>query len=181
MADLIKKGFPQNEESGNTETPEFKESADFDKIAFNKALKNAVTILSHADNTKKQLIEKLQKKGHKKEVIYKVVDHLCQKGYLNETDYLCRAVHYFAETKLYGKRRIYIELLRKGFDKKIIEENFEICTNDVDFIKNCAILIEKKSSYYSDKKKSVNALIRYGYTTDEIREAYRIYEEQDDK
>ena len=80
--------------------------------------------------------------------------------------------------KKYGKRRIEQELYRKGVDRDIIREVLDETDFDEDEL---VTLINKKyGRYLGDEKgvaKTINGLLRMGYSYGEIRNALKTINE----
>jgi regulatory protein len=93
----------------------------------------ASNILVFADNTEKSLREKLSRKGFAPELIDKAVDKLKEAGLVNDARLMRSYTEYLADKKLYGKARIKLELQKKGFERDLINDNFDECIEDVDF------------------------------------------------
>ena len=147
------------------------------------AVAAATNIMVFADNTEKNLRDKLERKGFSEASVDVAVEKLKAAGVVNDGRFMYSVVSYLADKKLYGKGRIKAELQKKGFERQLIAEQFEDCIGDIDFKKNCLMLIKKKRL---DKKltegKSADAvtaaLARYGYGYSEIKYAYtRLLEE----
>lgn len=150
-----------------------------------KAIKTGMNILGYSDNTERQLHDKLIKKGYHEDVIVASIEYLIEKGYLNEERHINRAIIFLADTKLLGRRRIYEELKKKGFSREKIE-NADF--SEIDFPQNCAKLIFKRRrtnriSFSGDEdteelrnilQKEYASLLRYGYSGDDIKRAYKI-------
>jgi len=166
-----------------------KKNSDIDKFdkteQLKQAIKTGLNILGYSDNTEQQVYDKLLKKGYDDDVASAAIEYLIEKRYLNEERYLKRAIVYLADNKLYGQRRIFDELRRKGFSRESLE-NADF--SEIDFPENCAKLILKRrknhKAYASDEysyeeyrnelQKEYAALIRYGFSGDDIRKAYKI-------
>ena len=126
-------------------------------------------ILSAADNTERQIREKLRMKGFGSETITEAVSELERLGYLNEKRYIANAVEYYAFRKLYGPRRIPLELKNKGFKSEYISA---VDYSEIDFVSGCAELIEKRGVEDGRlDEKTLAFLQRYGYTSSIIRQA----------
>ena len=146
----------------------------------------ASNILVFADNTEKNLRDKLTRKGFNEEAIDAAVNKMKEAGLINDARLMQSVSEYLADKKLYGKARIKLELQKKGFDKQLIGENFNDCVSDVDFKENCLKLVHKKK--LADKIKDSKtaravtaALARYGYGYAEIKYAYtRLLEENEE-
>ena len=146
----------------------------------------ATNILVFADNTEKNLRDKLIRKGFNEEAIDAAVDKMKEAGLINDARLMRSVSEYLADKKLYGRARIKLELQKKGFDKQLIGENFNECISGVDFKENCLKLVHKKklSEKIKDSKTAravTAALARYGYGYVEIKYAYpRLLEENEE-
>ncbi len=146
----------------------------------------ASNILVFADNTEKNLRDKLTRKGFNEEAIDAAVNKMKEAGLINDARLMQSVSEYLADKKLYGRARIKLELQKKGFDKQLIGENFNECVSDVDFKENCLKLMQKKRlvDKIKDSKTAravTAALARYGYGYAEIKYAYtRLLEENEE-
>ena len=158
------------------------EGADIDKDALSeltdsikkrRAYNHGVDILSRREHSVKELTDKLIMKGHG-EYAYYAVEKLVSYGYLDDRRFACLFANELIRLKSYGKRRIEQELFRKGIDRDIIKEILDECEFPAEAL---AELIERKYlKYLSDEKgvnKTVNALLRLGYSYSEIRDAIK--------
>ena len=105
----------------------------------------ASNILVFADNTEKSLREKLSRKGFAPELIDKAVEKLKDAGLVNDARMMQSYTEYLANKKLYGKARIKLELQKKGFERDLINDSFDECTEDIDFKENCVKMVRKKN------------------------------------
>lgn len=146
----------------------------------------ASNILVFADNTEKNLRDKLTRKGFNEEAIDAAVNKMKEAGLINDARLMQSVSEYLADKKLYGRARIKLELQKKGFDKQLIGENFNECVSNVDFKENCLKLVRKKrlADKIKDSKTAravTAALARYGYGYAEIKYAYtRLLEENEE-
>ena len=152
-------------------------STDNIPIHFKKAARSALNMLDYADCTEKKLREKLARKGHDEDAIDFAVSYAKKVGYLNEARYLENAVYAIANSKLYGKRRLVTELYTKGFKR---EDIANIDFSEIDFAANCAKRILKIKNRYSDERKLYAALMRYGFSPSDIKDAFRIIEDENE-
>ena len=143
---------------------------------YSEALRTSMGILQRRDNTEKMLREKLLLRGFEKDTIDRVMDYLYQKGYLNERRMLINAVGYMANSKLFGKSKILCELRAKGFSSAVISElDFsDPELEEIDFRANCIKLFIKRGGRRDTK--TVNTLLRYGHSIDDIHAAIRYVE-----
>ena len=138
-----------------------------------RAYNYAVNLLSRRDHSERELMTKLTQKGYSdgaEEAIRKLRDG----GYVSDERFARLYVRELQTFKKYGKRRIEQELYRKGVDREIIREVLE----ETDFDESDLVsLIERKyGRYLGDEKgiaKTINGLLRMGYSYGEIRNALR--------
>ena len=141
------------------------------------AVKRGLSILSFGDNTKKGLAAKLRTKGFSREAAEYACEYLAESGYINEAESAKLLARDMAEKKLYGARRIAAALFEKGFSREAISAAEDEV--DVDFAAICAKRIAKmggRELFVSPetKKKAVAALLRYGFSYEDIKEALKI-------
>ena len=142
------------------------------------AVRKGLELLGYGAMSRRRLIQKLEQRGYDREVASSASDHLMARGCLPEAEDACR----FAEQgvrKLWGPRRIREDLYARGFPTETIEDAMA-SLEDVDFAENCRRVVRKK---YGDTpldaqdrtaaQKRIAALMRLGYTADQIREAMR--------
>ena len=140
------------------------------------AVKRGLSILSFGDNTKKGLAGKLRAKGFSREASEEAAEYLAEAGYINEAASAVLLAHDMAEKKLYGARRIAAALFEKGFSREAIAAAAE--ETDVDFAKICRKRIEKMGgrelfAAKETKQKAIAALLRYGFSYEDIKEALK--------
>jgi len=141
------------------------------------AVKRGLSILSFGDNTKKVLVNKLRTKGFSCAAAEEAAEYLVAAGYINEAESAKLLAYDMAEKKLYGARRIAAALFEKGFSREAIEAAAE--ETEIDFAELCAKRIAKMGGKElflekETKKKAVAALLRYGFSYDDIKEALKI-------
>ena len=138
-----------------------------------EAYRRGVGILAYGANSKKTLERKLRQKGFDGELAHSAVEKLGDQGYIDEKTDAIRLAESCAR-KLWGERRILAHLREKGYTGEALDLAKEALT-EVDFTANCRRFIEKKyGTFPKDKKeaeKAVAALIRYGYTLSQIKNA----------
>lgn len=167
------------------EYSDYEENAPRDE-SVKEVIAAASNILVFADNTEKNLRDKLTRKGFNEEAIDAAVNKMKEAGLINDARLMQSVSEYLADKKLYGRARIKLELQKKGFDKQLIGENFNECVSDVDFKENCLKLMQKKRlvDKIKDSKTAravTAALARYGYGYAEIKYAYtRLLEENEE-
>ncbi len=145
-----------------------------------KALQNALHILSFADCSEKKLYEKLILRGYSQKTAAQTVALLVQNGTLCEARQLEALSDYLANKMCYGARRIRTHLAQKGYAQKALDA---IDWDAFDFVSICEKRIArtyvrlKKEDY----KKVFAAMARNGFSSYEIKEAFtnRLKETED--
>lgn len=142
--------------------------------AFNKAS----DLLSRRDHSEKELLLKLRQKGCEAGA-EQAIEKLKGYGYVDDYRFAQSYASELRRLKHFGKRRIELELMKKGVDRSIISETLEEIEFDVE---DLAEFISRK--YYrnlNDEKgvqKTINALVRAGYTFSQIKDALKLIEEE---
>ncbi len=147
------------------------------------AIKKGIVFLEYAKNTRRTLKTKLVRKGFSPEIAEDAVEYLAEKGYIREENDALQFAETLAVRRHFGKNRIKKELFAKGYTSDIIADTIEEL--DVDFAKICAERIssmgaEDAFSSPEMKRKNTAALLRYGFSYDDIREAMVILKEYDE-
>lgn len=144
-----------------------------------RAIRKGSDLLSYSASSKVRLASRLRSKGIDRESAESAAKHLESLGLINEELDVERAVQSYLR-KLWGKKRIYRELLAKGYEREYIARELEKLDEE-QMIENCVALFRKKHRVFPDdpetQKKIVASLVRYGYTFSEIKQALQITEE----
>ena len=140
------------------------------------AVKKGLELLAYSQNTKSALYQKLVQRGFARDVSRDAVDYISSCGHINEYDMACSLVYDMANRRLYGKVRIKAELLSKGFPADVSDR--AIADSDADFSDICERRIEKLGGHEifnekTSRAKAIAALMRYGFSFDEIKLAMR--------
>lgn len=138
------------------------------------AIKKGMDLLGYARNTAKALQNKLKMKGYPSDIAEEAVAYLVEKGYIRENDDALLFAENLAKRKHYGVNRIKKELFAKGFSADTVRETMEFL--DVDFAEICAARIGSMGGISvfetpEGRKKASAALLRYGFSYDDIKEA----------
>lgn len=139
------------------------------------AVKQGLSILSYGICSENSLIRKLISRGNSREIAELATEELKQNGYIDQDSDAAREAERGA-VKLWGKLRITASLREKGYsDESIRSALLYLRSSGVDYIENCATLIRRRwgdiPNDPMERKKMVAAVMRYGYTSDEIRAA----------
>ena len=81
-------------------------------------LQVCVSLLEYADNTERQLYEKLEKRGYPRDEIAAAIALLKEKRLFSERDYAFRYAYSAAKNKQWGPRRILLSMREKGFSQE---------------------------------------------------------------
>lgn len=142
------------------------------------AIRKGSDLLSYSSSSRKRLVSRLRNKGIDRESAESAAQYLKDVGAINEELDVERQVDLCLH-KLWGKKRIYRELLAKGYEKEHIVNAIDNISKE-QLIENCVLLLRKKHRTIpkdSDvRKKIVGSLVRYGYSFDEIKCALEIVE-----
>ncbi len=150
-----------------------------DSVSFRRAYNKGLDLLSRRPYGTKELIKKLQEKGHEKASVQKACDRLLELGLLNDTEYARILANDLLERKNYSEKRIKQELTFRGIDREIVENTVLSLDNDAE--NRIILVIEKK---YKNKlndekgrKRAVDGLMRLGYSYSDIKSALNQYTE----
>ena len=165
---FLSMGIYNGKEVDSDELEEIRET-----VNVRRAYNYAVSLLSRRDHSERELMTKLTQKGYT-DGAEKAIDKLRVGGYVSDERFARLYVRELQTFKKYGKRRIEQELYRKGIDRDIIREVLE----ETEFEESELVsLIERKyGRYLSDEKgvaKTINGLLRMGYSYSEIRSALK--------
>ena len=140
------------------------------------AIRKGSDLLAYSSSSRKRLAARLRKKGIDKESAEAASLHLVEIGAINEEQDARYQVD-LCLRKLWGKKRIYRELMVKGYERDHISNALDGITKE-QMMENCAVLLRKKHKVIPDdsnvRKKIVGSLVRYGYTFDEIKFALEV-------
>ena len=134
----------------------------------------AMDILDRRAMSRKELIDKLVQKGEDRDQAEQAADWLVQIGQINEEEYAGAIVRHYG-AKGYGRKRIEQELWRRGVEKEAWDQAFTEMPEDTD--ETIDRFIESKLRGEipdrKEEKRVTDALMRRGYSWDEIRSAMR--------
>ncbi len=147
-----------------------------------RAIRKGMEMLGYGDLSVRRLVWKLTARGVDQATAQAAADYLKTCGYLSEKTAACRRAVQGA-SKLWGPRRIMQDLRAQGYTDEAVTAAMEALSagedpwQTVDFEAMCASLIRKKYGHVpedrGERQRMVAALMRMGYTTEQIREAAR--------
>ena len=142
-------------------------------VSIRRAYNYAVSLLSRRDHSERELMTKLAQKGYT-DGAEEAIEKLKNGGYVSDERFARLYVRELQTLKRYGKRRIEQELQRKGVDRDTIREVLD--ETDFDESELVSLIERKYGRYLSDEKgiqKTINGLLRMGYSYGEIRDALK--------
>ena len=146
-----------------------------------RATKKAFDILAFGRNSARTLALKLRHRNFSPRVCDEVAAMLKEKGYIREDEDVIREAE-GCVNKGWGMRRVLMHLHEKGYDNDAMGMAREYLT-EVDFVERCAQVMRDKYGALprdnAERQKVVAALIRYGYSTTEIKKAALIVDRYD--
>ena len=150
-------------------------AAFFEAVGSRYAFISALRLLSYRDHSRKELINKLCQKGHKREYAEKACESLEYYGYINDERYAQSLAESLVERKGMSIRGVKNELFQKGISREIADNVVE--SLDFDPVLRIIDLINTKySRCLSDEKgmkRMISSLQRLGYKWSDINSALR--------
>ena len=144
-----------------------------DAVSFRRAYNKGLDLLSRRPYGTKELIKKLCEKGHEKEFAEKACERLIELNLLNDEEYARILAGDLLERKNYSIKRIKQELIFRGISRDITENTILLLDNDP--VSRIIILIKKKYinkiNDEKGRKRTVDALMRLGYSYSDIKSA----------
>lgn len=143
------------------------------------ALKRGLNILAYGSCSEKALMQKLKMKGVSSEIAKRVACELVRRGYMDPHADATREAQRCL-SKLWGKKRIICELHKKGYsDRDIHGALYSLEDAEVDFAEICAERLKRTADCIptdpTERKKLISSLCRYGFSGEDIREAFKIF------
>lgn len=142
-----------------------------------KAFERGMYLLDYRDYSYKELFEKLAS-SYDEDICFYVADRLAELGILNDRRYAENLARKYIEVKKYGPYRASMEMYRKGINRELINEILEkYSENTIDVLYE--LVMKKYSTYLGDRdkvRKMKNALVRLGYSFDDINKVVRMCE-----
>ena len=146
-----------------------------------KVRRRAVRLLDYRAMSSGEMVEKLVEKGEERDQAEDAAQWLVEVGLLDDASYAENLVQHYAVVKGFGKRRIEQELWRRKIDKSFWENALATIPEDAGEDAVLAFIERKLRGENPDQreeKRVVDALMRRGYSWDEIRSGIRAYKEQ---
>ena len=143
------------------------------------AKSKALKMLGARPMSKKEIQDRLARKGTDDASSEKAIDWLENIGAVNDTEYACTIVRHYAQ-KGYGLGRIRDELYKRGIPRELWDEVLTCMPETDDIIARQLKAKLRGSREKEDLTKAANALYRRGYSWDEIRAAIESLRTEDE-
>ena len=139
-----------------------------------KTKARAIRMLDKRDYARQELINKLMEKGEAEADAEEVTDRFVELGIIDDERYSALLVRHYA-AKGYGASRIKTELYRRGISKDLWDTALEEMPEQDDTIDR--FLQVKLKGNVEEKliKRATDALLRRGFSWDEIKSALMRY------
>ena len=149
---------------------EFKKASEFGKL-YQRALEWVLMRPRSERETRDYLYKKIYDKKLNKNYINKIINRLQSKNYLDDLKFAEWYVENRFVKKGISKKRLKMELLRKGISMGIIDEVLDL-RNDEEEIKK--IILKKRNKYDDDKL--INYLCRQGFSYQQVHNLVHDFE-----
>jgi regulatory protein len=121
----------------------------------------ALKILSRKRASRKEIAQKLRKRGYTDEEIESAISYLEESHYIDDNELLSDYIKLLVEKKHYGPERVVAFLMKKGFESEKVRESLIHQYTENDFIQNAIEFINKKfKSINKDDEKTRQKIIR---------------------
>ena len=150
-----------------------------DAAAFCGALRCGERLLAYAPSPEAALSRKIVQHGHKRAAADAAARTLAERGMIDERAMIRRDVGRCVK-KYWGPRRIRSYLWTCGYGKEALDSLGDLLL-DIEFSEVCAEFLKKKNGGVPDdpeeRQKLKAKLVRYGYSPEEIRQAFNLLSE----
>ena len=149
------------------------------KRASSRALERekALELLSRRPYSRKELKDKLMRKGADEQSAEDCLDWLQEQGFLNDGEYAGAVARHYA-AKGYGAGRVRSELQRRGIERELWDDSLSQLPDAGEQLDSFLARRLKDPSDRDSVRKLSAALFRRGYSWEEIRAALRRYDSE---
>ena len=142
----------------------------------------AMRIISSRPMSERELYDRLVEKGESEQNAAASVAYLINLHFLDDAEYAAMVVRHYA-AKGYGARRVRDELYRRKVPRELWDEAFEQMPEQEEEIDRLlrARLRGTEAPDRSQMKKATDALLRRGFSWDEVRAAVNRYQSETDQ
>jgi len=149
--------------------------------AFCRAMDTGLRLLSFGSCSARRLVQKLMARHIPREVATAVTEEIARMGFLHEEEGALREAEK-GLMKLWGNRRISMELSAKGYAKEAVHAAMESLEDD-DETARCVRLVQKRyrgELAEEPPRRLLAALYRYGYAEETAKRAVAILKNNED-
>ncbi len=165
--------FKQEEKSFNIEKSKLKEENDTDIEKFDKLKTKVLKYITYKKRTEKEVRTKFSSSDVDQNLLEDVIDNLKEIGYINDKNYIQRAINEFLAINTYSLKEIKNKLYAKGMSSDIIDTYFEENAEELEqYELKCAKKIATKKQSQMEKQDIEAFLYRKGYTKESIKQAF---------
>jgi regulatory protein len=148
-----------------TRFEELRKASEFGKL-YQRALEWVLLRPRSVRETKDHLNKKVYEKKLDKGYVDEVLGRLCDKGYIDDYKFAEFWVQNRFVKKGVSRKRLSMELMKKGISREIIEEVLDDGRDDEEELRK---MVAKKRSKYDDAEKLMAYLVRQGFSYDLVR------------
>ena len=145
---------------------------------FDKAKTKVLKYVLYKKRTEQEVKQKFSNDINEN-LLEDIIQNLKENGYINDANYIDRAVNEFIAIKTCSIKEIYLKLYEKGININIIEEYFDANKDILEQyeLSSAKRIILKKSSQM-EKEEIQNFLYKKGYKPENIKLAFEDYNSQ---
>lgn len=162
---LVTLGLKKGDAIDELQLSELKNESDFGKNYI-----RAVDLISRRLRSEREIRDYARRKQWTEDNTERVIDRLCERGYLNDERFAESFVRSRANTRNFSAKRMKVELQKKGVKPDTIT-NILAESDDYDEMAALRKMIAKKINKYDDERKLVAYLARQGFKYDDIKSA----------
>ncbi|MEI6092430.1 MAG: RecX family transcriptional regulator [bacterium] len=137
----------------------------------------AADLLARRPHFKKELENKLIKKGYSEELVIQVLNDFERRGYLNDIDHASLYIEELKRKK-FGKYEIIRRLIARGVEESTAKTLGATISLENEETENIRYLLNKKKFNLQDpkgQKRAIDFLMRRGFTIEIIRSVLKSY------
>ncbi|MBR6951063.1 MAG: regulatory protein RecX [Oscillospiraceae bacterium] len=146
-----------------------------DSASLTAAKGKALEALARRPLSRREVTDRLDRKGVREDIVEETADWLERLGYVNDEEYAGQIVRHYA-SKGYGAGRVREELARRGVAREYWEDALRQMPDTADAVDRFLRLKLRGEPDRKEKKRVADALLRRGFSWEEIRSAMERWE-----
>lgn len=167
---LVQAGIHSKQEINESQLAQLQNESSYGKNYI-----RAIDLISRRLRSEREIRDYARRKQWTPANTERVIARLKNKGYLNDQVFAEAFVRSRLNTGRYSKKRIELDLHKKGISDDIIRTVLHAEVNDNDAL---AAIIKKRAKRYDDESKLKAYLLRAGFNYDDINRAIAEYSQQ---